>query len=383
MRKTKLGKSSNVVHFRNILPTTHVSKSEGYYKYGWNDNLPLEIIEAINNSGVAKKACRKYAEFIEADGFIDLNLSKVKVNQFETMDKLLSKVALSFGYMDCAVFHISRLGNGLIGSVKLLPFQKVRKGINNTWFYNETVGAEKYDKKAWVELQNFQGEIASFEAMSTNLNQFEGRGEIYYIYDGNPFDSDVYAIPDFVASIEDLKTSSELSKMDYEAVLNGFVLGGVATFIGVDGVTQDSYGQTDQDKIIDGMMQFTGLRKNKDGLTSRFALLTNFVETKDQVPIFTNNDPKPILEASNTKRDIIERAVCRLWGVNPALIGYSDTAILGNTDAINQAKQALIDAVNPTQRLISEAFRNMFGNKFANYDISEFKVNAVNTTPNA
>jgi hypothetical protein len=222
-------------------------------------------------------------------------------------------------------------------------------------------------------LQDFQGEVASFEAMTKNITDFNSNGEIYYVFDGNPFDSDVYAIPDFLASVEDVKTSSELSKMDYEAVLNGFNLGGVMTFFGVDDNEKGEDGLTDRQRIEGEMVQFTGMKKNKDGLTSRFAVLVNFAEMAEQAPIFSGNDPKPILEASNSKRDIIERAVCRLWGVHPVLLGYAEAAVLGNDNAIKQAMAMLRQTVNPVQRLITQAFRNMFGAQI-DWTISEFGV---------
>ena len=366
-------KKTSKVHFRNILPTTFENKALGYHKFGWNDNLPLEIIDIINNSGTAKKAAKKYAEYIEADGFVSEQASFFKVNEKETADKLLSKAALSFAYMDCAVFHISRLGNGRVGKATLMPFQKIRKSLDGNWMYNPTIGLEKLDKNAWIKLQDFQGEVASFEAMTKNITDFNSNGEIYYVFDGNPFDSDVYAIPDFLASIEDVKTSSELSKMDYEAVLNGFNLGGVMTFFGVDDNEKGEDGLTDRQRIEGEMVQFTGMKKNKDGLTSRFAVLVNFAEMAEQAPIFSGNDPKPILEASNSKRDIIERAVCRLWGVHPVLLGYAEAAVLGNDNAIKQAMAMLRQTVNPVQRLITQAFRNMFGGQI-DWTISEFGI---------
>jgi hypothetical protein len=366
-------KKTSKVHFRNILPTTFENKALGYHKFGWNDNLPLEIIDIINNSGTAKKAAKKYAEYIESDGFVSEQASFFKVNEKETADKLLSKSALSFAYMDCAVFHISRLGNGRVGKVTLMPFQKIRKSLDGNWMYNPTIGLEKLDKNAWIKLQDFQGEVASFEAMTKNITDFNSNGEIYYVFDGNPFDSDVYAIPDFLASVEDVKTSSELSKMDYEAVLNGFNLGGVMTFFGVDDNEKGEDGLTDRQRIEGEMVQFTGMKKNKDGLTSRFAVLVNFAEMAEQAPIFSGNDPKPILEASNSKRDIIERAVCRLWGVHPVLLGYAEAAVLGNDNAIKQAMAMLRQTVNPVQRLITQAFRNMFGGQI-DWTISEFGV---------
>lgn len=366
-------KSKSVAYFRNILPTTFENKSQGFYKYGWNDNLPLEIIDAINNSGVAKKAAKKYAEYIQADGFVSESSSLFKVNHKETADKLLGKIALSFAYINSCALHVSRLGDGRVGAIKLMPFQKIRRGLNNTWFYNHTIGELKFDKNAWVELQNFKGEVASFQDMQENIKQFDGRGEIYYCYDGNPFDSSVYSIPDFMSSIEDVKTSAEISKMDYEAVLNGFTLGGMMTFVGVDDTTKNEDGLTDREQIDSEMMQFTGLKKNKDGLTSRFALMTNFVDSAEQAPIYTGNDPKPILEASNTKRDIIERAVCRLWSVHPVLLGYAEAAVLGNDKAISEAMTMLRNSVNPTQRLITQMFTSLYGNTY-DWTISEFGV---------
>ena len=359
--------------FKNILPVTTEKKGDGYFRYGWNDNLPLELIEAINNSGVAKKASKKYAEYIQADGFVSPVASEFKVNSKQTADEVLGVLAISFSYFWSAVIHVSRLGNGRVGRIEVMPTQKFRRGVNGTWFYNPTIGEDKYEKKAWIELQDFQGEVASFEAMDNNVNHFGGRGEILYIYNGNPFDSGHYAIPDYLAAFEDLKTSSELSKMDYEAVLNGFVLGGIMTFSGVNETTEGEDGLTDRQRVEEAMTQFTGLQKNKDGLTSRFGVLAHFVETPEQAPTYTATDPKPILEASNTKRDIIERSICRLWGVHPVLLGYAEAAVLGNKDAIEQARGELRNAVNPVQRMITTAFTSLYG-KTIDWTISEFGV---------
>jgi len=359
--------------FKNILPVTTEKRGDGYFRYGWNDNLPLELIDAINNSGVAKKAAKKYAEYIQADGFVSPVASDFKVNAKQTADEFLGVLSTSFAYFSSGVIHVSRLGNGRVGKAEVMPTQKFRRGVNGTWFYNPTIGLEKFEKNAWVELQDFQGEVASFQAMDSNIKNFGGRGEILYVYNGNPFDSGHYAIPDYLAAFEDLKTSSELSKMDYEAVLNGFVLGGIMTFSGVDETTKGEDNLTDRQRVEDAMTQFTGLQKNKDGLTSRFGVLAHFVETPEQAPTYTATDPKPILEASNTKRDIIERSICRLWGVHPVLLGFAEAAVLGNKDAIEQAREELRNVVNPVQRLITMAMTAMYG-KSIDWTISEFGV---------
>jgi hypothetical protein len=365
--------------FKNILPVTTEKKGDGYFRYGWNDNLPLELIEAINNSGVAKKAAKKYAEYIQADGFVSPVASGFKVNSKQTADKFVGIFATSWSYFNAVVIHVSRLGNGRVGKSEVMPLQKFRRGINGTWFYNPTIQTDKYRRDAWVELQDFQGEVATFEAMDINVKHFGGRGEILYVYNGNPFDSGHYGLPDYLAAFEDLKTSSELSKMDYEAVLNGFVLGGIMTFSGVNETTEGEDGLTDRQRVEEAMTQFTGLQKNKDGLTSRFGVLAHFVETPEQAPTYTATDPKPILEASNTKRDIIERSICRLFGVHPVLLGYSEAAVLGNTNAIEQARKELREAVKPVQGLIEETMATMYGNSI-DWTLSEYGI--VNTQIN-
>jgi hypothetical protein len=365
--------------FKNILPVTTEKKGDGYFRYGWNDNLPLELIEAINNSGVAKKAAKKYAEYIQADGFVSPVASEFKVNSKQTADKFVGIFATSWSYFNAVVIHVSRLGNGRVGKSEVMPLQKFRRGINGTWFYNPTIQTDKYRRDAWVELQDFQGEVATFEAMDINVNHFGGRGEILYVYNGNPFDSGHYGLPDYLAAFEDLKTSSELSKMDYEAVLNGFVLGGIMTFSGVNETTEGEDGLTDRQRVEEAMTQFTGLQKNKDGLTSRFGVLAHFVETPEQAPTYTATDPKPILEASNTKRDIIERSICRLFGVHPVLLGYSEAAVLGNTNAIEQARKELREAVKPVQGLIEETMATMYGSSI-DWTLSEYGI--VNTQIN-
>ena len=365
--------------FKNILPVTTEKKGDGYFRYGWNDNLPLELIEAINNSGVAKKAAKKYAEYIQADGFVSPVASGFKVNSKQTADKFVGIFATSWSYFNAVVIHVSRLGNGRVGKSEVMPLQKFRRGINGTWFYNPTIQTDKYRRDAWVELQDFQGEVATFEAMDINVKHFGGRGEILYVYNGNPFDSGHYGLPDYLAAFEDLKTSSELSKMDYEAVLNGFVLGGIMTFSGVNETTEGEDGLTDRQRVEEAMTQFTGLQKNKDGLTSRFGVLAHFVETPEQAPTYTATDPKPILEASNTKRDIIERSICRLFGVHPVLLGYSEAAVLGNTNAIEQARKELREAVKPVQGLIQETMATMYGNNI-DWTLSEYGI--VNTQIN-
>ncbi len=80
----------------------------------------------------------------------------------------------------------------------------------------------------------------------------------------------------------------------------------------------------------------------------------------EEAPKFMPWDSKVLVEASINKRDQIERTVARWIGVHPVLLGYSDASILGNTQAISNASKDLTDFVNPLQRMISEAFKQIY-----------------------
>jgi hypothetical protein len=96
-----------------------------------------------------------------------------------------------------------------------------------------------------------------------------------------------------------------------------------------------------------------------------------------EAPTLVMIDPKPMLEASNTKRDIVAREVCRLFGVHPVLALFSDAAILGNQQALANAIMELNHYINPTQRMISEAFKTLF--PLQEWNISQF--NPINYIP--
>lgn len=351
--------------FRALLPKTYKAKSQGYYKFGHDDRLALDIIKAINNSSTAKKASRKYADFIQGDGFVDVNLSRLFANKKKgiTFDKLLQVASISMSYFGAVPFLIGRTPEGDIGSVEVVPFQKYRKGIEGDWYYNETIGEEKENKSAWVKVQDFQGVKITPQDVMYNIEHYGGRGEIYYMHAGNPFDSDIYAIPDFLAGYYDLKTHSELINMDYEAVLNGFVFGGIMTFIGVDDtIKKESTGMTEREEIEDSMASFTGLNKDKDELTTRFAIMAHFANSKDEAPIYSPHDPKAILESSIRKREEVERSISRMWDVHPVLLGHSEASVLGNDKAFQQAEKMLAKSVRPTQRMIEQTLKMFYPN---------------------
>jgi hypothetical protein len=127
----------------------------------------------------------------------------------------------------------------------------------------------------------------------------------------------------------------------------------------------DSHGKTVDDYYDEVLESFTGGVKDRDGLSGRFSLMKLWASNKDEVPVLQSFDAKGVMEASNAKRELINREVCRLFKVPPVLVGFSEATILGNQLALANAQKVLIDTVNPIQRFITDSLKTVFNMDFS------------------
>ena len=352
--------------FVNAFVPDILNKTTETYLYGKDNQLPNQLISFIADSGVAARAVGKVAEYIASDGFTNEASADFMVNQYQTADKLLQEQSLYMAYVGAVAFHVSRKG-GKVVSVKSIPIQCLRKKADGTFLYNETFGQPKYDKTKDIIYPAYYG----VDLPTTLLTSPQYiNGEVLYVWRKTPLNS-YYSIPDYYAGIHDILTSTEISKMDYELSINGFMPSAIVNVCGdIDDSTKDENGKTEADYYREQFKVFTGQEKDSSGKGTRFKAMLQFAKTADERTTIETLDIKSILEASNSKRDLIERAVCRLMGVHPVLLGYSDAAVLGNTQALANASLELNKVVNPYQRMITEAFEMLYPNM--DWSISEY-----------
>jgi hypothetical protein len=354
-----------VSHFVNAFVPEKEDKNKDIWAYGSDDKLPNRLLSIIADSGVATRCVSKLTEYIASDGFTEPKSASLQVNPKQTADELLQEQANYAAYFGGAAFHIKRKANGEIGEVSAIPFQCVRKKVTSGYLVNLTYGQPKFDRTKEKIYPEFKGVKISPEELKEVPN-----GEILYVYRKTAANAQ-YPVPDYYAGIEDIQTSAEVSKYDLETVVNGFATSGILTLVGdIDDESKDENGKTELQYIQDRLREFTGQVKNENGLGGRNRLLVQYAKTKEEVPVLQQYDAKSILEASNSKRDVIGRAVCYLFGTHPVLMGYSEAAVLGNTQAIANASIELNKLVNPLQRMLTNAFKMLFPTM--EWNISEY-----------
>jgi hypothetical protein len=107
------------------------------------------------------------------------------------------------------------------------------------------------------------------------------------------------------------------------------------------------------------------------GADNAAKILVNVVDNKDNAPIINSFDLKPVMDGTQNMTDSIDKRVCRVWGLDPAIMGLSEGGQLGN----NQQLKMLIDILNNGKikgykDLIKTVFRMLYPT--FNWDISTF-----------
>lgn len=345
---------------KNLFVPTLENKSENIYKYGYDNLLPNKLIQYINESGVAKRCVNKVTTYIVADGFADEATKIFKVNEKENADELLQRIGYDAAYFKGFTVLVGRDRSGKVVSVKHVPLQIVRKTLRGDFLINTTLGTKDYKKDKNEYYPRFKGTQISPAELSAQIKEYGDKGEIAYIYEETP-DNPHYPVPDYYAGVENLRTSSRIQQFDLNMVLNGFKPSAILTLVGTtDNDTVDKHGKTQRDYLNDSLDEFTGRNANVNGETNEGGLLILEAKTKDEIPTLQTFDSKAILDASNSKREVVDRAVCRDFGVHPVLVGFSDASILGNTQSIANASMELNNNVNGVQRMIERSMKMFF-----------------------
>jgi hypothetical protein len=341
--------------FNRIVEVIDDKSRKEWIFYGYDNLFPNKLLRYINESGTAKMCTDKVAEYIEADGFVNDVTFKYQFNKEQKGDDFLTDIAQQVAIFGGFALLVKRNSFNEVKEAEVLSLDKIRKDKNDfkKLWYNKNVGNTQYKESEWKP-------YPAFNPNAKNVFAEYSQGEIAYFYKKSA-DNPHYPVPSYYAGIEDVISSAEISKMDLELALNGFMPSSLITFIGnPNQEIPDSRGKTVDDYYDEVLESFTGGIKDRDGLSGRFSLLKLWASTKDEVPVLQSFDAKGVLDASNAKRDLINREVCRLFKVPPVLVGFSEATILGNQLALANAQKVLIDTVNPMQRFITDSLKNVF-----------------------
>lgn len=103
----------------------------GVQAYGANNLYPDEVAAIIAESSTGSSCLRRYARFIEGNGFCDEAFSASRVNSEETADEFLAAVAADLAKFNGFAIHVRYNLFGRISAVKHVPFEMCRLSEEN------------------------------------------------------------------------------------------------------------------------------------------------------------------------------------------------------------------------------------------------------------
>lgn len=342
---------------QNAIVTIKENKSTGQYLYGRDDKFPNKLLDVVSDSGTATSCITIKSDFISGDGFSSDITKSFKVNPYETANQLLFKLAPYVSTFEAVPLNVQFDWDGN-PRIFLIPFQTIRKNEDGTFRVNPNYGTSEYKANETVIYPTYKKVQSVEEKRALIEYQLEKYGEqigqILYVYRETP-KSIHYPVPDYFSGIDDIRSDAEMSKIEIENCTNGFMPSAILTLVGeVDNQTKDQNGRTDQDKLDEALMSFTGAK----GGRNRLALLT--AKTKDAVPVLQSYDAKAMFDAINGATDRLARKTCRHMGVPPILIGLSTAGQLGNNQELANYMELFVFSVTKYQQMIIEAFKEVY-----------------------
>lgn len=325
------------------------------YFYGQFDNLPNTIIASVDNSGTATACAGRLAEFIEADGFIQEGLDEVKANKKQTLKTLVGEAAANLSYLKGFALRVVFNNAGQIVKIFSEDVKNIRR-VKGGFEINPLMGeiGKRDAETFWVPEFDLERDPAERRRLIVNqVNQYgEQKGELVYVFKkGMGRYYDIYPVPDFYSSIEDVIADGKISQLELRNITQGFRTPVIISTGPIDDQTEDEDGKTPQDYFDEQLENFTG--------EDASPMLHLKGATEDFKPTVTTINIAEILDQTEKASERIAKRVARLFRVPDILIGMAREGQLGNAQELKNQMSLFALTVYRLQDMIKQGFEQI------------------------
>jgi len=327
--KTKIAKAA-----RNAVAVILKTSANERYFYGEGDNLPNAIIATVDNSGTATACIERLEQFIQADGFIAEGLDEVKANSKQTLIGVLSELVTNVAYLEGFALRLIFDNEGKIKKIYNVDIKTLRKKGGGFEFnpLNGEIGKVETETQLLKEFDPDKDAATRRKEIAEQVEKYDRQvGEILYVFrKGLGRYYDVYPVPRYYASIEDLVSDGKISRLDLRNISQGFRTPVVISTGPIDDQNEDEHGKTPQDYFDESLEDFTG--------EDASPILHLKGSTEEFKPTVTVINLAEILDQTDRASERIAKRVARIMGVPDVLIGIAKEGQLGN---VNELKNQL------------------------------------------
>lgn len=328
------------------------NRANNRYHYGEFDNLPNIIIAAVDNSGTATACVNRLSQFIQADGFIAEGLNLVKANSKQSLGNILAEQAQNVSYLKGYALRLIFDVEGKIKKIYSIDVKTLRK-VGPNFEFNPLmgeVGKDEGETRVYPEFDIDRDPAERRRVIAEQVRKYgEQLGEILYVFKkGMGRYYDVYPVPDYYSSIEDVISDGKISQLDLRNITQGFRTPVIISTGPIDDQNEDEDGNTAQDYFDQALESFTG--------EDASPILHLKGATDEFKPSVTVINLAEILDQTEKTSERIAKRVARNMGVPGVLIGISTEGKLGDVQELKNQMSLFALSVYHLQALIKEGY---------------------------
>lgn len=362
---------------REISTPSQRNFSEGTIIYGTDDNLPLRIAQAVDESPATKSCVETIAQFIKGSGFSNPDIQKIKIDKegktlWDLHCSLCDSLALFRGFAT----NFKYADNGRIKIIYNVSFESCRfkqppelsKEITHI-VYNPYFGTDQYKTEYSIDYP-----IYNIKTVGDDLKKLKPEerkkypGQIYYYGKTTPLYR-FYPVPDYWSAKKWIYIDGRIQEAHAENMDNGFFQSVQMTVIGDP--NQPSENPKYQTEYTDEA-GFKRLKSNKTvGEEFSIQMADTFSGSKKMgtVQVFwtANKDTAPKVEAFPTNanadlflalQDITTKNITIATRVPSILANISEGVSLGSGGSEIQKAIELMQSRTSEYRTLLENFYN-------------------------
>jgi hypothetical protein len=348
------------------------------YHFGMNNDYPNVLKKVLSYSAASLSCIETLANFTVANGFLDKKAGNFKVNERQTADQLLSKLAIDVATWEASALLIWIDGNNDTIKAEAISYELIRAGLEGQYYYNETYNlntpriSETYEIRAYCRLsdeERLQKVVSDIELYG------EVQPELFYMQLPNTLFDGIYNYPNWASDLDAIISDFQNSKFRLSLINDGFMPSVIITLIddglgkgqNFDGSANGAPSRSYVDEVSEKINEVKGA----DSGAKAFVMAA---PDKDSLPQIMPFDQKAIIDGQIPLSDALDRRVCRAFGIDPAIKGLSTEGQLGN----NQQMLALIDILNNGKiRGYKLAIENLFRELYPKISFS-WKISTYN-----
>jgi hypothetical protein len=328
----------------NKLPEFKENKGKGIYTFGDKNDYPDFLIEMYNKSPKHNAIISAKASYIagvgtQIKGSDTATIAKAQqkvdaINAYESLDELKAKIADDLELFNgFALEIIWSKDKQKISEIYHLPFQKVRKKLDNNFAYSE-------------DWQNRRAEEITYYPFNPITRESK---QLYYcqLYRAG---AGIYPLPDYIGGLKYIEIDTEISNWHLNSIKNGFSAQTlIQLFKGIP--TPEEARKTER-----------GLKRNYTGTDNAGGLIIQYNDPSEKESIVNNLQPSDFDKQFDILNKTVQQEIFVSHKVNsPMLFGVRVEGQLGGRSELIEAYEMFQSAyVEPRQKKIDDALTYLF-----------------------